>query len=206
MPNTTYGRSMGRNPRRRYHGKYVTKNYLKAIVGVPEVKWVNSVLPPTPVPDTGIIGNLNLGISPGTGESARIGNEVTNKSLHMRLDIARGAVDSLLRIIIFWYLDGIEISSPTPATILETVSYQSPLNKTNGKSFWVKFDKTYTIAAGQTQLQVDEIWRKLKCKTEYAESDNPTNNSLHILYISNQSTTANQPIFSYTNRLNYLDV
>lgn len=209
MPNTTYARSQGRNrfSRRRY-GRYVTKGYLKAVVGVPENKWLNVTQAPTAIPATGLNVQLN-NIGTGTSQSSRIGNEVSNKTLHMRLDIARGAVDSLLRVIIYWYLDG---SVATPESILEDVNYQSPLNKVNGKSFWVKFDKTYSIASGQTQLVVDEIWRKLKCKTEYSTpGDQPnlpvtTANALYVLFISNQATVANQPILSFTNRLTFLDV
>lgn len=215
MPFTTYARSQGRNRfgRRRY-GPLVTKGYLKSIIGVPEVKWVNTVLVPTPVDSLGTLYNLNA-IALGTTESTRIGNEVSNKSLHLRLDLARGPVDALVRIIILWWKDGNTTtaiappSPPTPSTILETVSYQSPLNKTYGKSMWIKFDKTYTIAAGQTQLIVDEIWRKLRCKTEYVEgtaTTSQTANSLYLLAISNQSTVANQPLFSFTSRLNYMDV
>ncbi len=206
MPNTTYARSQGRNrfSRRRY-SKYVTKGYLKAIVGVPESKWLNTVYPPTPVLSTFSFTPLNA-LLQGTTQSTRIGNEVSNKSIHIRLDIARAAVDSLVRIILFWNLDG---TQPTTNNLLETnTSYQAPLNKDYGKTFWVKFDKTYSIAAGQTQLVVDEVWRKLKCKTEYINdtSSDASANALYMGYISNQATAANQPILSFTARLTYLDV
>lgn len=213
MPNTTYARSQGRNNfGRRRHSKYVTKGYLKAIVGVPETKWQNALLAPISAPNTILVSGaaapviLN-NISQGTGQQNRIGNQVSNKSLHIRLDIARAAVDSILRVIIFWNLDG----SANPVTnLLENnvagAAYQSPLNKEYGKSFWVKFDKSYSIAAGQTQLVVDEIWRKLKCTTEYDEVPGTiTANALYIAFISNQATVANQPLFSFTSRLTYLD-
>lgn len=217
MPNTTYARSQGRNRfGRRNYGKYVTKGYLKAIVGVPESKWINTSLAPTAaapnIVTTGTQQPVVLNAIPqGTTQSTRIGNEVSNKSLHIRLDIARAAVDSLLRVIVFWNLDGFG-SATLVSSLLENntagQAYQSPLNKDFGKTFWVKFDKTYAIAAGQTQLVVDEIWRKLKCKTEYINDDssNSSANSLHIAFISNQITPANQPLFSFTSRLTYLDV
>lgn len=211
MPNATYARSQGRNHfgRRRY-GKYVTKNYLKAVVGVPESKWLNTFrIPPAPV--TNIFQSVSLSQIPqGTTQSTRIANEITNKSIHIRLDIARQTVDSLVRIILFWHLDGLIVGAANPDTnLLENPnSYQSPLNKDYGKSFWVKFDKTYSIAAGQTQLVVDEIWRKLKCKTEYTDDAVTTisANDLRLGWISNQSTAANQPNLSFTARLTYLDV
>lgn len=208
MPDYTYGRSTGRNRfgRRRY-GRYVTKGYLKAIVGVPESKWFNVVRAPAVVgPTLGAGTSFPLNLMPqGTTQSTRIGTEISNKSLHVRMDIARAAVDSLLRVIIFWNLDGVTSND----LLLENpASYQSPLNKDYGKSFWVKFDKTYTIAAGQTQLVVDEVWRKLKCKTEFTDDATtvPSQNALFITAISNQATVANQPIWSFTSRLTYMDV
>lgn len=207
MPNTTYARSQGRNNfGRRRHSKYVTKGYLKSIVGVPESKWYNIVRPPVAVSDSLTTATtLNLPLQ-GTGQTSRIGNEISNKSVHIRLDITRAAVDALVRIILFWNLDG----STNVANLLETsTSYQSPLNKDYGKSFWVKFDKTYSIAAGQTQLVVDEIWRKLKCKTEFTDDTPgsvPSQNALQIVAISNQSLVANQPIWSYTSRVTFMDV
>lgn len=206
MPNATYARKRSRNfPRRRY-SKYVTKNYLKAVVGEPEKKWfdVNGIS--TAVTNTGNLAQLN-GIPPGTTSSNRVGNEVSNQSLFMRIDIARGAVDSLLRFVILWWYDGNAAAVPTITDILQTASYNSPLNKVNGMSFKVKYDCTYTLAAGQTQLQVDEIYRKLKAKSEYAPTLNTnTANTLYLLTISNQATVANQPTLTYYSRLNFMDL
>lgn len=215
MPNYTYARSQGRNRfgRRRY-GKYVTKNYLRAVVGPIEQKFtdytqtalailnqqnVNSILP------------LNAGISQGTGQSNRIGNQVQNRSVHIRFDLSRVTVDSFVRVILFWWLDGsLTTNTPTLAQILESpANYQSPLNKEYGKSFWVKFDRTYTLAAGQTQLQTEEIYRKLKCVTEWNDTAGPqtgiSHNSLHILFISSQSLT-NAPTLNLYSRVNFTDL
>lgn len=206
MPNSTYGRSQGKNMRRRSRTPFVTKRYLKQVIGTPETKWYNYTYASTAVTNAGQIVDLSGGITQGVGVSQRVGNEITNKSMHMRLDLTRAAVDSFVRIIIFWYLDG-NLTPPIVGNVLQTASYQSPLNKDFGKSVWVKFDKTYTLAAGQTQLQVDEIWRKLKCKTEFNSGTTFTNNNnLYLLAISNQSVLANQPLLSFTNRLTYLDV
>lgn len=201
---STYGKSHGRTYRSHGRGsKYVTKGYLRAIVGSPETKWVNLSLARAPISTTFNPTLLNS-VPQGTGQSQRIGDEVTNKSVQIRLDILRGAVDSFLRVILFWALDG---STATPSDILETQSYQSPLNKNQGKSFWVKFDKTYALAAGQSQAQVDEIWRQLKCKTEYEAGSIVINqNSLYLAFISDQATTANQPQVSFTSRVVYLDM
>lgn len=208
MPSYTHGRSQGRNPHRRYHGKYVTKGYLRAIVGTPESKWLNTTVTAASVLSApSSVYNLNF-VPQGTDQSSRIGDEVTNKSIHMRLDLTRTAVDSIVRVIIFWFMDGTAEVTPTPATILETVDYRSPLNKNFGKSFWVKFDKTYTLTAGNLSIQVDEIWRRCKCKTEFNTSAGGliTANSLHMLVISNQTVLANQPLLSFTSRVTYLDV
>lgn len=231
MPNTTYGRSNGRNFRRRNHSRYVTKGYLKAVVGAPESRWMDFLIAPTAITSSGTIFNLNTPFPAPTADATTPlgtlrGTEISNKSLHMRLSLRRQAVDSFIRIIIFWNLDGM-LAPPTVAPvnnggtdlvsggILTTADYQSPLNKYNGKSFWVKFDKTYTLAAGQTQLQVDEIWRKLKCQTEYSPavisggqiSGGPAQrNSLHLLAISDQVDAENQPTLEYYSRISYMDV
>lgn len=215
MPNSTYARSQGRNHfGRRRHSKYITKGYLKAIIGVPETKWINTSVVPTAVPSvlsptTPLPQSILNAVPVGTTQSTRIGSEITNKSLHIRLLLQRAAVDAVVRVIIFWSLDGEAAgTAATPQRLLEdSTSYLSPLNKDYGKSFWVRFDKTYTLAAGQTALQVDEIWRKLKCKTEYdSETNVATCNSLFIVAISNQTVVANQPLISYTARLTYMDV
>ncbi len=214
MPNSTYARSQGRNRfGRRYHGRFVTKGYLKAIVGVPETKYLDTYVAPiaatsqigiAPTATTFAINNIPSGTEP----SQRIGEEVSNRSFHIRLNIQRAAVDSLVRVIIYWNKDG---AAQAPSNLLENntagEAYQSPLNKNYGKSFWVRFDKTYSIAAGQTQLVVDEIWRRTKCKTEYnASAINITANQLLISFISNQTQPANQPLISFTSRVNYMDV
>lgn len=219
MPNYTYARSQGRNRigRRRY-GRYVTKNYLKAVIGTPEPKFIDYPLASFLASSTLAASStflLNY-IRLGTSDTGRIGNQITNKSLHVRLNMARpAALDAMVRVIIFWNMD----ADNTPNTNLlqdNTAgnAYISPLNKDFGKSFWVRYDRTYTLAAGQTQLVVDEIWRKLKCVTEYTGDPTPENpgaqptitkNALYITFISNQVTSDNFPSCSMYARLNYMD-
>lgn len=207
MPNYTPRRAMGRSHwGHRRGGRYVTKGYLKSVIGTPEVKFFDVTRPINPVTAAGLVLGLNDNVTAGVGPNSRIGTEVSNKSLHIRMSMARGAVDSFLRIIVFWYLDG-SVGAGTITNILQTAAYDSPLNKLNGKSFWVKYDCTFTLAAGQTQLQTEEIYRQLRCKTEYDNTTNiPLNNSLGILYISNQTVAANQPLLQLYSRLTYLDV
>lgn len=215
MPNQTYGRSHGRSHfGRRNYSRYVTKGYLRAIVGKPESKWFNTNVAPAAVGaalNAGSVYAFPLNQIPqGITQSTRIGDAVSNKSLHIRLDIQRAAVDAIVRVIVFWYLDGNTATTPVPPSLLleDPANYRSPLNKDQGKSFWVKFDKTYSVASGQTAIQVDEVWRKLKCQTEYtsdAEST-PSNNTLYIAALCNQTTVANQPLMSFTSRITYLDL
>lgn len=216
MPNTTYARTQGHNRfGRRYHGRFVTKGYLKSIIGVPEIKWHN-VSTTSPVPAIASVDTSTLETSTyilntvgqGNGDSQRIGNEISNKSLHLRFDIRRAAVDSVVRVIVYWNRDGTEqpasdlLEDNTPGR-----AYRSPLNKNFGKTFWVRFDRTYSIAAGQTQLVVEELWRRFKCKTEFEDaSTNCTANLLFISFISDQTDPANQPLISFTSRVNYMDV
>ncbi len=216
MPNVTYARTQGQNRfgRRRY-SRYVTKGYLKAVVGVPESKYLDTVVG-SQVDTIPRITLLNA-IAPGTTSNTRIGNQVSNKSLHIRLSLNRGNYDAYVRVIIFWWKDG--VAGPTAADILQDVSggianYQSPLNKNNGKSFWVRFDRTYALAAGQTQLQVDEIWRRLKCQSEYNTPETntfPDANSLNIMFVASPRplTPPNpvlDPTYNFYSRLTYLDV
>lgn len=217
MPNYTYARSQGRNRfGGRRHSRYVTKGYLKAVIGTPESKFLDRNNTPFTIPSTMTTSNtfsLNNMITQGPSQYQRIGNEVSNKSLHVRLNLARAAtVDSLVRVIIFWNIDGLDLgdSANTNLLALNTAgnAYISPLNKNYGKSFWVRYDRTYTLAAGQSQLVVDEIWRKLKCKTEWNIAEPPaiTRNQLYITFISNQTVAGNQPTASFYARLNYMDV
>lgn len=199
MPDYTPGRSSGRN----------FSHYRMSRPKPPEQKWFNTTIAPSPVlASLATLPAPNSILNPipqGVTQSSRIGNEVHNRSVHIRLLLQRAAVDAVVRIIIVWNLDG---SVTNPNLLLEdNTNFQSPLNKDYGKSFWVRFDKTYTLAAGQSQLQVDEIWRAVKCTTEYTDdgTTTPSANSLWLLAISNQATTANQPLLSYIARLTYTD-
>lgn len=213
MPNYTYARSQGRNRfgRRRY-GPLVTKGYLKAVIGTPESKFLDVTPASFTIPATLSTSSTFVlnDIIQGPGQNERIGNEVSNKSLHVRLNLARAAtVDSLVRVIIFWNIEG---QNQPPSLLLQNNTagnaYISPLHKNYGKSFWVRYDRTYTLAAGQSQLVVDEIWRKMKAKTEYAstETGQITRNQLYITFISNQTVAGNQPTCTFYSRLNYMDV
>lgn len=232
MPDYSYARSQGRNRfGRRHHSKYVTKGYLKAVVGTPESKFIDTQLPLTQLTTPTSSGTPNVyplnTLVQGTGQSQRIGNQVSNKSLHMRLELRRifgvGTVNSNLnqfvRVIIFWALDGTvgnAVTGPaiTPqqqsVLLLEDPSnYQSPLNKEYGKSFWVKFDRTYTLASGQSELQTDEIWRKVKCSSEYNDAASSlvgtTRNALYVLFITSAPSAAQAPSVAFYSRLNYMD-
>lgn len=221
MPNSTYARSMSHKRRQHYRTNLVTKGYLRAIVGNPEKKWFNTQLLPTSVPDTGIIQSLT-DLTQGVGDSQRIGDTVTIHSNLNRLSIERGSVDAFLRVIMFRWQDQLVTTTPpnipTVDQILENnpdlvtpPSYQSPLNKNYGKSFKVMFDKTYTIAAGQSQLQVDKIYRSNRYQVEFTDlligqGTVTTTNGTFLLYISNQSVEANQPLFSFIHRITYTDV
>lgn len=218
MPNNTYARTQGRNRfSRRKYSRYVTKGYLRAVVGVPENKWVDIPTASYPIMSTPPQLLLLNPISEGTSPNERVGSTVSNKSLHLRLSLSRGQFDTFVRIIIFWWLDGTRTDPATPIPItpdmiLETVNFQSPLNRANGKSFWVKFDRTYSLASGQSALQVDEIWRRLKCQSEYPvnepplPADNqPTSNSLHLLALSTIGSEEAAPILQFHSRLTYLD-
>lgn len=204
MPNATYARTQGRNFRSR------ASRYRP-----PEVKWFNiEVNTPASVGNTlGATSTINRLLNPipqGVSQSQRIGDQVNNRSIHMRLLLERGAVDSVCRVILFWSLDGaFAAAGPIQITnLLENpLNWKSPLNKDYGKSFWVRYDKTYTLAAGQSALQVDEIFRSLKCVTEYQSdaSTDPSQNALYIAFISNQLQIADQPLVSFTTRVNYTD-
>lgn len=173
-------------------------------VPIPEHKWFDSTTSNFSIPATGSVVALD-GIVQGDGQNERIGDSVKATSTFYRYTITRVLVDSYVRIIHFiWKSNDV----PTVASILQTATVVSPLNRDNGRIIRVLTDKLYTLATGQTQQQVEKHSKRLWYTNKY-DSDAVTTtsvNGLYVLFISDQGTGANQPVINYYNRLTYTDM
>lgn len=172
----------------------------------PEVKWYNTQIGAVAITqNSSTIYPLNGGITQGVGQSQRVGDLVQNKELLIRLDVTRVAVDSIVRVIVFWCKDG---ASPTGSDLLENAfSYLSPLNKNQSMTYWVEYDDSFTLLAQEKSIQLRHIYRKLRCKTQFESALTTINqNQLNIMFISNQSTVANQPTVNMISRITYTDL
>lgn len=216
MPNSTYAKSQTRQRRHHRSGPLVTKRYLRAIIGSPEKKWFNvNQGSPNGMGVSTITGDIYPldQVAQGTGDNNRIGDTISLQSIQMRLDLARTTADGVLRVILFRWM---QRATPTVANILEaplfaTQQYQQPINKNYGKSIKVLFDKTYTLATGQTQLQTDKIYRKAKYQTEFDSGTAESMNGTYLLFIGSpinvaSPTAAQFPVYSFTSRITYTDV
>lgn len=223
MPFSTRSRTATRKPKRRRYKptKRATGRDLnslvrrvKKMIPKPEKKYfdvlTNITTASTPVStSTAYLQPLD-GITQGTGDTQRIGDQIWIQSMLMRISIQTGAAGiNFLRMIVFRWKVGQGNVVPTAATILQVPnSYLSPINVDQGEQIKVMLDKTYALATGSSQLQIDKFWRRKRYLVNYAGNagfTTPNSNSTYILFISDNAATANTPIISFYTRMRFTD-
>lgn len=161
-------------PPRRYRKRNTAQN-LKAMIKAElkkniETKYSNQNHSLVSVDNTGVIYDLTP-IPQGTQDIQRIGDEITVKSLQVRLNAIAGDVTNFLRMVIFQWIPN-DANPPTVANILNgqggTVALVSAYyqNDTLGNNYIVLYDKVFTMSqTGNTAA----ISRNLYCPMKYAK-------------------------------------
>jgi hypothetical protein len=157
-----------------------------------------------------------INMAQGITDQTRVGDEITPKNNYLRFTLTRGLTDSFVRVIMFWW-KAVQIAAApgtaTPQTpdVLQTApvpgfQYLAPINKDQGRNVKVIYDRTFTLGTGESQIQVEKVYRQFKyVTTEFQQSAIYANkNQLYILFIGSE-VLANQPTVSYYNRLTYTD-
>jgi hypothetical protein len=215
MPFATRSRQATRKPRKRKFRatKRATGRDLNALTArlkrmmpKPERKYFDTVVPPTAATTTGLVLSLDAVLA-GTGETQRIGDQITVQSLLLRLAVSTGTAGTgFLRVIMFRWKPGGNTLSPITSNLLQTSSFLSPINVDYGEQIKVIMDKTYALATGSSQLQIDKFWRRKRYVANYSNS-NPTStnsNATFIFFITDTATGA--PTYSFYSRLRFTDM
>lgn len=216
MPFSTRSRTATRKPRKRKFratkratGRDLNAltNRLKRMMPKPERKYFDTFQPTaTGTAITGTMIQLD-GVSSGTSESNRIGDQITVQSLLLRLAVQTGSAGTgFLRVILFRWKPGSGILPPTASNLLQTVNYLSPINVDYGEQIKVIMDKTYALATGSSQLQIDKFWRRKRYVVNYnnATPTAPNSNSTYLFFISDISTGS--PTYQFYSRLRFTDM
>nr|WAE42885.1 MAG: capsid protein [Cressdnaviricota sp.] len=170
----------------------------------PEAKWLDTTLLPLTPTTTPTLTNLSL-IVQGPGQNQRIGDAIRGDSQFYRMTLARGTVDCFVRVIHFiWKADDM----PTAGEILANPALVvSPLNRDYSKTYHVQRDDLYTLANGESQLQVKkEFWdngRTIKYSADASTAQ--TMNQVYVLFMSDQAAGATAPALNYYHRFSFMD-
>lgn len=158
----------------------------------------------------GSIDMLNI-ISQGTTDSTRVGDSIKayNFLLRLKLEENSSPVPACVRFILIKDHEPRATGIPAVSDVLEAVSVVSPLNKEHGTRYTILKDWMVSLSPNGKQITHKKIFRKLNFHMHYkgnaGASTDAESNSLLLLYISDQSTSANQPVLTYRSRLRYID-
>lgn len=154
----------------------------------------------------------------GTADGTRVGDKVVFKSLDIRLRVY-STIPTSVRLILF--IDTKPKSSyPGLSDVLDsndpqTGSYgvMSHRNKINLARYVILFDKWFTFnpqISSTVQEKVFHFYKKLNLGTDYSRGNAQTyadieTNAIYLMGLSNNINGTNNPYYSYTVKLNYID-
>lgn len=220
----SYGRSRG--------GPYsaLTKggNHTHPVYPKPEIRFVdetqvgNIADPVTPpalfqMPSTGSVFCLNDLTNAAAGtSSAFTGYKVMTKSVSYKFQvrlpaITANAVPTSGRVCLIW--DKQPNNSATPATWAQIFSasyYLSFMNLQNTSRFTILRNEQFSLSPNGDQVLFFEGFAKINMSSYYPTANNnvptpPVTGALLVAYISDNSTTANQPTITGIFRVRYID-
>lgn len=183
----------------------------------------------TPVSDPTVPGTfiycLNGMLRGVAGGNERIGNEVMNRSINIKITAKAQTTESWLRVIIF--RDPItDLNAPVLSEILTNltaVTFADAYTAQRNHNFFKKgvyklyYDKTFSMKVGGGSTNIAEpiaitINKRLNFKTHYATSNNGdvtdiVKNGLFMLLVSNkqQASIAEAPATSFHSKLLFTD-
>jgi hypothetical protein len=217
MPFSTRSRTATRKPRKRKFRptKRATGRDLNALTArlkrmmpKPERKYFDvSIQTPQATTTGGTMFSLDS-IPQGAGDSQRIGDQITVQSLLLRLSIQTGSGGlGYVRVVMFRWKPGSGILPPTVSNLLQTINFLSPINVEYGEQIKVIMDKTYALATGSSQLQIDKFWRRKRYVANFSGSTTGTatnSNGTFLFFITDTATGS--PTFSFYSRLRFTDM
>jgi len=189
--------------------------------GRDELKVIDSGSNITAVPSAGQILLIN-GVSQGTDYNARIGRKILLKSLLVRFTltpnsgVTNGSVGDIVRIMIV-YDSQTNGTQPVVADILQTSTFDDPINLTNRDRFKILTDKFLTmgaftmtgtpaLATGSPQPKYFKIYKKFNLDVIFGGTGNTVGSVqtggifLFIMSLNNQITN-----LTHNSRIRFID-
>lgn len=185
----------------------------------PEVKAFDYALDPSNIDNSGtLIRTLNV-ISAGTGLPGRIGNQVATKSVYYQyvLNFGTGPVPNAIRHILFWDKQpNSDTATAADLLAIDTTGtgtpnlLTTPMNLTNRDRFVILADERTTLSPNGDQIRIISGFRKINQRTTWpapasGSDDFPQTGSLVVLFVSDETVTANEPNVYGTWRIRYID-
>lgn len=185
----------------------------------PEVKAYDYTLDPVNIDNSGDVIRVLNTISAGTGLPGRIGNQVATKSVYYQyvLNFGTGPVPNAIRHILFWDKQA-NSSTATAADLLAIDALgtgtpnllTTPMNLTNRDRFVILADERTTLSPNGDQIRIISGFRKINQRTTWpapasGSDDSPQTGALLLLFVSDETVTANEPNVYGTWRIRYID-
>lgn len=165
------------------------------------------------IDNAGVIYNLSSDMSQGVLNNQRIGDQISLKSLLIRLQVqaADAATYNTMRVIIFrWFCTGNPLSSSVLQNSVSTlIRPLSPLSISNSKQLQVLYDNIYQLsnsaAVSIGAITVDKLYIKLRGHGQWqSNTTTPEQGQVYLLAISD-SAAVDAPELSFISRLRYTD-
>lgn len=178
--------------------------YLKGLVNSEMLH--NQQIGSTTVSSTGLVTLLN-GMSQGDTSSARTGNSVLMRNVHLRLVLtqAPAAISTIYRVMLILDKQQVGDTSPTISDILESASPLSPLATASTGRFKVMKNWFFTTDDDKAQTKIITHYKDFRFHTRYNGIANTDiqKNGLYLVLISDQAT--NIPTLNYSWKVGYHD-
>lgn len=149
-------------------------------------------------------------ISVGTADGQRIKHAVTIKSLHLNMFATNADPTNVMRVIVFQYFES--PSLPALSDILQSttasLSWHSPYNFDNAKSYRILYDSTKLInSVAKPQVHWNKFIKLSKARKNIEYSGTTTDGMNKIyMYVLSDSAAISHPPYYGTATLTYTDM
>ena len=192
--------------------QYSRKQYRAPMYRKPELKYLDTPINTTSVSTTGALQIFEIPAR-GTGESQRVGNDYTVKSIQMKAVInttPTTGIDQLARVMIF----NVRHSTGSDPTMTDVLTAEAPtaLRNYNFMSdYQVLMDKVFALnASGESgSSRVVKFYRKINLPVHMKSAGNAVadtdRNTLYVYFIGNVATGDTDAIAYGNIRITYED-
>lgn len=158
------------------------------------------------VPDIGAVIPIN-NISSGSSSSTRVGLQcvLKNCSYRFEVDLGATAVATSGRVMLIWDRQPNGVA-PTYATIFTQPNYLSFGINTQLQRFVILRNQQFSLSPNGNQSLFFEGFTKLSMRSTFSGNTLAVTGALYVVYIADQTITAQQPVLSGFWRVRFVDV